>query len=43
MWDFGEQAGKTYYFPLSNNWRKKGNRAIDHSTRVLALLSRYLL
>lgn len=41
LWDFGSKVSKSFYFPLSDNWRKTGNRSIDHSTRVLALLQKY--
>lgn len=41
LWDFGMKVSKSTYFPLSDDWRKKGNRCVDHSTRVLACLSAY--
>ncbi len=41
FWDFGGKIAKSKYFPLSDNWRKAGNRAVDHSTRILTLLSTY--
>jgi hypothetical protein len=41
LWDFREKVSKSFYFPLSDDWRKPGNRSVDHSTRVLALLRRY--
>jgi len=41
LWDFGAKLSKSFYFPLSDDWRKTGNRSVDHSTRVLALLSGY--
>ncbi len=41
LWDFGLKVSKSSYFPLSDDWRRKGSRSIDHSTRVLAWLSRY--
>jgi hypothetical protein len=41
LWDFGVKIAKSHYFPLSDDWRKAGNRCVDHSTRVLALLSSY--
>jgi hypothetical protein len=41
MWDFGTKVSKSIYFPLSDDWRKKGNRGVDHSTRVLTCLSAY--
>jgi hypothetical protein len=37
LWDFGAKVSRSYYFPLSDDWRKAGNRSIDHSTRVLVL------
>lgn len=40
LWDFGSRAADGRYFPLSADWRKKGNRAIDCTVRVLALLER---
>jgi len=40
-WDFGAKVSKSSYFPLSDNWRKTGNRSVDHSTRVLVLLSHF--
>lgn len=41
LWDFGSKVSKSLYFPLSDDWRKTGNRSIDHSTRVLALLQKF--
>jgi hypothetical protein len=41
FWDFGSKVSKSIYFPLSNDWRKVGNRSMDHSTRVLALLRQF--
>ncbi len=41
LWDFGTKVSKCSYFPLSDDWRKPFNRSIDHSTRILALLSKY--
>jgi hypothetical protein len=38
-WDFG--PCKLFYFPLSESWRKPGNREIDCTTRVLILLRKY--
>jgi len=40
LWDFGARVSKSIYFPLSDDWRKAGNRSMDQSTRVLALLKR---
>jgi hypothetical protein len=41
LWDFGAKVSKSFYFPLSDNWRKAGNRSVDHSTRVMALLRHF--
>ncbi len=41
FWDFGPRASTSFYFPLSESWRKRQNRQYDHSTRVLALLRKY--
>lgn len=41
-WDFGARVNKCSYFPLSDDWRKEGNRSVDHSTRVLALLREFV-
>jgi hypothetical protein len=35
------KVSKSFYFPLSDDWRKVGNRSVDHSTRVLALLRQF--
>jgi hypothetical protein len=40
LWDFGGKISKSFYFPLSNNWRKEGSRPVDQTTRILALLSK---
>ena len=40
-WDFGVKVSNLSYFPLSDNWRKTGNRSVDHSTRVLVLLRHF--
>jgi len=41
LWDFGAKVSKSFYFPLSDDWRKAGNRSVDHSTRVLVLLRQF--
>ncbi|HEY5268952.1 MAG TPA: hypothetical protein VII97_01350 [Anaerolineales bacterium] len=41
LWNFGAEVSKSFYFLLSDNWRKAGNRSVDHSTRVLALLRQF--
>ncbi len=41
LWDLGPRASTSYYFPLSESWRKRQNRLYDWSTRVLALLRKY--
>jgi hypothetical protein len=43
LWDFGAKVSQSFYFPLSDTWQKTGNRCVDHSTRVLALLRQYLV
>lgn len=43
FWDFGSRAYKGYYFPLSTDWRRKEDRVIDCTVRVLALLNRLYL
>ncbi|MGD8456744.1 MAG: hypothetical protein PVF83_10190 [Anaerolineales bacterium] len=40
-WDFGPKSPSSVFMPLSENWRKKGARQLDWSTRVLLLLSKY--
>ena len=40
LWDFGPGAN-AHNLHLSESWRKRHDRAYDHSTRVLALLRRY--
>jgi hypothetical protein len=42
FWDFGAKVSRSSYFPLSDDWRKTGNRSVDHSTGVLALLRLFL-
>jgi len=42
LWDFGARLSKTSYFPLSDDWRKVRTRMMDHSTRVLALLRKFV-
>jgi hypothetical protein len=39
LWDLGSKVSRSVYFPLSDDWRKPGNRAIDHTTRLLGLLA----
>ena len=41
LWDFGARVSRSTYFPLSDDWRRKGNRSVDHSTRVLACIAAY--
>jgi hypothetical protein len=41
LWDFGQGLPTGLWFPLSGNWMRRGNREIDHSTRVLVLLARF--
>lgn len=42
LWNFGSSVAKSEYFPLSESWRKKENREIDYSIRILVLLRRYI-
>jgi GNAT superfamily N-acetyltransferase len=41
LWDFGPRSTWSFYFPLSEDWRRKGRRVHDYSTRVLTLLGKY--
>ncbi len=41
LWDFGARSTRSTYFPLSESWRRKGNRTYDWTTRVLVLLRQY--
>jgi hypothetical protein len=41
LWDFGARVSRSTYFPLSDDWRREGNRSVDHSTRVLACIAAY--
>lgn len=41
LWDFGTRAGFTSYFPLSDSWKRRQDRELDWSTRVLVLLGQY--
>lgn len=38
LWDFGRGMKTGFWFPLSDSWKRRENRAIDHSTRILILL-----
>lgn len=40
LWDGPRQPGRTAEFPLSESWRRSGNRAIDYSTQIGSLISR---
>lgn len=42
-WDFGATVSKSFYFPLSDDWRTATRRSVDHSTRVLSLLRQFLV
>jgi hypothetical protein len=42
LWDFGAKVSKSFYFPLSDDWRKPGARSMDHSTRILVLLKSFV-
>jgi hypothetical protein len=37
LWDFGSRSASSAFFPLAEDWKKKNNRKIDWSTRVLLL------
>jgi hypothetical protein len=37
-WDFGKQLGKCAEFPLSDSWRYRIHRKMDHSTHMLVIL-----
>jgi len=39
FWDYGERASNSAVFPLSANWRKRGTRRVDWTTRLLVLES----
>lgn len=39
LWDFGPRAN-AYNLHFSEDWRRRQNRAFDHSTRILALFRR---
>jgi hypothetical protein len=41
LWDFGPRSSWSFYFPLSESWRRRRARQHDWSIRVLALLRRY--
>jgi hypothetical protein len=41
LWDFGPRHPRSASLPLSESWRKRGTRAIDCTTRLLALFCRY--
>ncbi len=40
-WDFGTRSALSAALPLSNSWRRRQNRVIDWSTRILILLKKY--
>ncbi len=41
LWDFEHGMRTGFWFPLSDSWVPRGNRMVDHSTRVLVLLRRF--
>lgn len=41
LWDFGRGLPTGRWFPLADSWHVKGQRQVDHSTRVLILLRRW--
>jgi len=42
LWDFGIKSKDGVYMPLSDNWRKKINREIDCTIRVIRILKKFL-
>ena len=40
LWDFGARPQRSHALPLSQDWRRAGQRRIDWSTRALVLLAR---
>ncbi|MCE5260284.1 MAG: hypothetical protein LLG44_14680 [Chloroflexi bacterium] len=40
LWDVGSRASRYLYWPLSETWRRREDRIIDGSVRILALLRR---
>lgn len=38
QWDFGTKANDSIYFPLSDSWKKAGDRKADCTERAIALL-----
>jgi hypothetical protein len=42
LWDLGPRASWTSALPLSESWRRSDARAIDWTTRILALASRWM-
>ncbi|MCX6094689.1 MAG: hypothetical protein NTY63_07725, partial [Candidatus Bipolaricaulota bacterium] len=42
LWDLGSRASFASALPLSTTWRTKDTRAVDWTTRILALASRWM-
>jgi hypothetical protein len=42
LWDFGPRAASSTSLPFADNWRRKGERENDWSTRVLLLVWNWL-
>jgi hypothetical protein len=42
LWDCFPRPDRIPQFPLSENWRRKGNRCIDCSTQILVLIRKWL-
>ncbi len=42
LWDLGPRASFTHALPLSATWRARDARAVDWTTRILTLASRWL-
>jgi hypothetical protein len=42
LWDMGAKAGRSAFLPLSDDWRRRTDRVIDCSVRILALLRQWV-
>jgi hypothetical protein len=42
LWDLGPRTSWSAALPLSESWRRPGARAVDWTTRILALVSRWM-
>lgn len=41
LWDFGPRSPSSAFFPLADDWRRRDQRRMDWSARVLLLLASY--